>query len=106
MATATRRRKKRQGRVNPLTGFDASLDEQTALDQYLRDVSRHELITPEMEKVLGARAQKGDEEAIQALARAIAAAPNHVVVVTNEVGLGVVPANALARRFRERSGNA
>jgi len=62
------RRGKRRG--NPLTGFDASLDEQTALDQYLRDVSRHELITPDMEKTLGARAQKGDEEAIQALAKA------------------------------------
>ena len=69
MATATRGRK-RQRRVNPLTGFDASLDEQTALDQYLRDVSRHELITPDEEKVLGARAQNGDEEAIQALAKA------------------------------------
>ena len=54
MARKTRGRKRR---VNPLTGFDASLDEQTALDQYLRDVSRHELITPDMEKILGARAQ-------------------------------------------------
>jgi len=67
MAKQTRGRKRR---VNPLTGFDASLDEQTALDQYLRDVSRHELITPDEEKRLGALAQQGDEEAIQALATA------------------------------------
>jgi len=56
MATATRR--KRKGR-NPLAGFDASIEEKTALDQYLRDVSRHELITPDKEKELGALAQKG-----------------------------------------------
>ena len=63
-------RKRRKGRGNLLTGFDASVEEQTALDQYLRDVSRHELITPEMEKILGARAQAGDEDAVQELARA------------------------------------
>lgn len=67
MAKKTRGRKRR---VNPLTGFDASLDEQTALDQYLRDVSRHELIDTDEEKRLGALAQKGDEDAIQALAKA------------------------------------
>ena len=39
--TATKGRKKRKGR-NPLASFDASVEEQTALDQYLRDVSRHE----------------------------------------------------------------
>ncbi|MEJ2538898.1 MAG: RNA polymerase sigma factor RpoD/SigA [Gemmatimonadota bacterium] len=63
-------RKRKKGRGNVLTGFDASVEEQTALDQYLRDVSRHELITPEMEKILGARAQAGDEDAVQELARA------------------------------------
>ena len=63
-------RKRRKGRGNLLTGFDASVEEQTALDQYLRDVSRHELISPEMEKILGARAQAGDEDAVQELARA------------------------------------
>ena len=68
MATATTR--KRKGRGNPLAGFDASIEEKTALDQYLRDVSRHELITPDKEKELGALAQKGDQEAIQELARA------------------------------------
>jgi RNA polymerase primary sigma factor len=69
-ATETRSRRKRRNRKNPLAGFSASVEEQSALDQYLRDVSRHELITPEQEKELGARAQKGDEEAIQELARA------------------------------------
>lgn len=62
--------RKRKSRKNPLAGFSASVEEQSALDQYLRDVSRHELITPDREKELGARALKGDEEAIQELARA------------------------------------
>ncbi|MFC1660610.1 RNA polymerase sigma factor RpoD/SigA [Gemmatimonadota bacterium] len=69
-ATETRTRRKRKSRKNPLAGFSASVEEQSALDQYLRDVSRHELITPEREKELGARAQTGDEDAIQELARA------------------------------------
>jgi RNA polymerase primary sigma factor len=73
MNTATaeaKPRRTRKSRKNPLAGFSASIEEQSALDQYLRDVSRHELITPEREKELGALAQKGDEDAIQELARA------------------------------------
>ena len=69
--TATKEpRRKRKSRKNPLAGFSATLEEQSALDQYLRDVSRHELITPDREKELGALALKGDEDAIQQLARA------------------------------------
>ena len=48
MATATKargRKRKGSGR-NLLTGFDGSLEDQTALDQYLRDVSRHETAAP------------------------------------------------------------
>ncbi len=69
-ATEPRTRRKRKSRKNPLAGFSATIEEQSALDQYLRDVSRHELITPEREKELGALAQKGDEGAVQELARA------------------------------------
>ncbi len=36
--------------------------------------------------------------------QALAACPADVTVVTNEVGQGVVPDNALARRFREAQG--
>jgi adenosylcobinamide kinase/adenosylcobinamide-phosphate guanylyltransferase len=38
------------------------------------------------------------------LAQAIEGSPGHVVVVTNEVGLGLVPDNAMARRFRDNAG--
>ena len=39
-----------------------------------------------------------------ALAEAVMATPNPVILVTNEVGLGIVPMNAMARRFRDNAG--
>lgn len=39
-----------------------------------------------------------------ALAAALSAHPGPVVAVANEVGLGIVPENALARRFRDAAG--
>jgi adenosylcobinamide kinase/adenosylcobinamide-phosphate guanylyltransferase len=39
-----------------------------------------------------------------ALMAALAACAGPVVVVTNEVGMGIVPDNALARRFRDEQG--
>ncbi|NEU13025.1 bifunctional adenosylcobinamide kinase/adenosylcobinamide-phosphate guanylyltransferase [Methylobacterium sp. BTF04] len=42
--------------------------------------------------------------AIAALLAACATAPGPVVLVGNEVGLGIVPDNALARRFRDEAG--
>jgi RNA polymerase primary sigma factor len=64
----TRKRRRRRGDLRE--PFQAPVEEQGALDQYLRDVSRHELITPEEEIELGHRARAGDEEAVQRLARA------------------------------------
>ncbi len=110
-ATVTKGRKKRKGR-NPLASFDASVEEQTALDQYLRDVSRHELITPEREKELGARAQNGDEEAVQELARAnlrfvISVAKkyqNRGVSLTDLIQEGNVGLVTAARKFDPEQG--
>lgn len=47
----------------------------------------------------------GDVEAeIERLTGAFAAAAGPVILVSNEVGLGIVPENALARRFRDLQG--
>lgn len=43
-------------------------------------------------------------EAVERLVAACAAAPGPLVLVGNEVGLGIVPDNALARRFRDEAG--
>ena len=43
---------------------------------------------------------------IERLAEALRTRPGTVVVVSNEVGLGIVPDNALARRFRDEAGLA
>lgn len=39
-----------------------------------------------------------------ALTAALAGLPGRIVLVSNEVGLGIVPDNALARRFRDHAG--
>ena len=114
MATRARNaRPKRKGRSRgPLSAFDTTLDEQTALDQYLRDVSRHELITPEKEKELGALAQAGDEDAVQELARAnlrfvISVAKkyqNRGVSLTDLIQEGNVGLVTAARKFDPEQG--
>jgi RNA polymerase primary sigma factor len=112
MATATKSRRGRKGGKNLLSGFDSSVDDQTALDQYLSDVSRHELITPDKEKELGARARAGDEEAVQELARAnlrfvISVAKkyqNRGVSLTDLIQEGNVGLVTAARKFDPEQG--
>lgn len=111
-ARKTTARKGRGRKKNPLTGFDATIEEKTALDQYLRDVSRHELITPEKEKELGALAQNGDEDAVQELARAnlrfvISVAKkyqNRGVSLTDLIQEGNVGLVTAARKFDPEQG--
>ena len=106
-ATKAAKPRGRRGRKGLLSGFDASIEEQTALDQYLRDVSRHELITPDKEKELGYKAQNGDLDAIQELARAnlrfvISVAKkyqNRGVALTDLIQEGNVGLVTAARKF-------
>ena len=49
-------------RNSPISGEESAL-----LKRYLREISHFPLITPEQEKELGARVQKGDREALQTL---------------------------------------
>lgn len=54
--------------------------------------------------LLHARGEQELRPDFEALEGALRAAPNPVVLVSNEVGMGIVPANALARRFRDEAG--
>jgi adenosylcobinamide kinase/adenosylcobinamide-phosphate guanylyltransferase len=44
------------------------------------------------------------EREIAALLDTLPALPGEIILVANEVGLGIVPENALARRFRDEAG--
>ncbi len=46
------------------------------------------------------------EPEVSGLVQALAASPCGIVVVSNEVGLSVVPDNTMARRFRDAQGRA
>jgi adenosylcobinamide kinase/adenosylcobinamide-phosphate guanylyltransferase len=47
---------------------------------------------------------EGHEARVEALPQALAACPARLWVISNEVGWGIVPDNALARRFRDEAG--
>ena len=49
-------------------------------------------------------AEKNITEATSSLIQAIDARRDPVILVTNEVGGGIVPENELARRFRDEAG--
>jgi RNA polymerase primary sigma factor len=72
MATAARKtRRRKRPAPNLKEGFaDAAAEDQSSLDQYLKEVSTHSLLTPDQEIELGHRALKGDERAVQELVRA------------------------------------
>jgi RNA polymerase primary sigma factor len=66
----TRKRRKRTASAGRSDEFYSPHEEQGALDQYLREVSKHALLTSAQEIELGARALAGDEDAVQKLVRA------------------------------------
>ncbi|HEU5207797.1 MAG TPA: RNA polymerase sigma factor RpoD/SigA [Longimicrobiales bacterium] len=70
MASVTEARRRGRRHNIEVEGFAGASEERSALDQYLREVSRHELLTPQQEIELGHRALAGDEDAVQALVRA------------------------------------
>ncbi len=58
---------------------------------------------------LGSHKEEGDEYIIDAINKLCSVCKNmpfHVIMITNEVGCGVVPDNALSRQFRDIAGYA
>jgi RNA polymerase primary sigma factor len=65
------RKRRRRTKVRSNPGFSIpGGEEQSALDQYLREVSLHGLLTAKEEIEIGHRARAGDEDAVQNLVRA------------------------------------
>ena len=73
MATTSRKttkRRKRGASGGLDAGFGVTAEDQSSLDQYLKEVSSHSLLNGPQEIELGRRARAGDETAIQELVRA------------------------------------
>jgi RNA polymerase primary sigma factor len=107
-------RKKRRRKSDGLDGssFAGVPEEQTALDQYLKEVSRHKLLTAQDEVTLGRRAQQGDEDAVNILVRSnlrfvISVAKkyqNRGVSLTDLIQEGNVGLVTAARKFDPEQG--
>ncbi len=66
--TTTPGRRKKGGGAE--AGFGVANEDQSSLDQYLKEVSTHPLLTSPQEIELGRRARAGDEDAVNELVRA------------------------------------
>ena len=93
-----------------------TLEEQTALARVIHDSAEHavlliDCVTLWVNNLMYESETNGaelDEDAIQPTCAEVVAAsqehPGTIVFVTNEVAMGIVPENALARRYRDLVG--
>ncbi len=73
----------------------------------LKDLPKHAIVLLDCATMWLSNQMLGENDLASEQAKlldALRACPAHVVVVSNEVGLDVVPENALARRFRDAQG--
>lgn len=68
--TSTQPRKRKRASPRGDAEFHAPNEDQSSLDQYLKEVSTHKLLTGPQEIELGRRARAGDEDAVSELVRA------------------------------------
>ncbi|SMC23583.1 adenosylcobinamide kinase /adenosylcobinamide-phosphate guanylyltransferase [Desulfacinum hydrothermale DSM 13146] len=61
-------------------------------------------ITLWLSNLLADRGDAGAKDAVERLCRVLEATASPVVLVSNEVGCGIVPANAMARTYRDLAG--
>lgn len=70
----------------------------------VRDVLLIDCLTVWLNNVLFKEGEKSFRRRRDELLEAIRRSPRRLVIVSNEVGLGIVPDNALARQFRDLAG--
>lgn len=89
-----------------------TVEEPLALPETLLGARGHDVVVVDCltlwlsNLLLDGVAPEAVEARVDDLARALAGAPCHVVVVTNEVGMGLHPETALGRTFRDLAGRA
>jgi adenosylcobinamide kinase / adenosylcobinamide-phosphate guanylyltransferase len=105
MAERIRRHRSRRG--PEWTTIEEPVELAAAVSRAAADPARFVLvdcITLWISNLMGLERSVAD--AVDGLAQAIDAAPGAVCLVSNEVGLGIVPDNAMARAFRDEAGLA
>jgi adenosylcobinamide kinase/adenosylcobinamide-phosphate guanylyltransferase len=88
-----------------------TVEEPLELARVLRDAPGDVVLVDCLTLWLSNRLLRGDDEpmvarAVEELCAVLAERRRHAVIVTNEVGFGIVPDNALARTFRDVAGRA
>src|SRR5689334_20626396 len=96
---AARIRRHREARGPGWTTVEEPLDPARAI---AGDVVLIDCLTLWVSNLIHARDDVGPD--FDRLLHALGRAPGHVLVVTNEVGLGIVPDSPLARRYRDELG--
>ena len=85
--------------------IEAPLDVCQALEQVSDDsIVLLDCVTLWVANLMAAERDVVDD--VQRFCALLATLPCDIVIVSNEVGLGIVPDNALARRFRDEAGRA
>lgn len=86
-----------------------TIEEPVALDRALAGIAGSDTVIVDCLALWVTNQIEADDDEIvrraDELAEALAARPGPSIVVTNEVGLGIVPMNDLARRFRDLLGS-
>ena len=102
MAARIKAHRKRRGKVwktvGTLLDLPGALKEEAADDNFVLI----DCLTLWLTNVM--LAERDADRAVDELIDALIEAPGRIVLVSNEVGLGIVPGNDLARRFRDMAG--